>query len=332
MNVHSVASRCEGLELTVVSDRAAVNARLFRRPLVADAAQIVAPGSRDGYLRRQRDCGGGSCRGRFEKEISVSLGVVFPAQFGGVDPVPGDRTSAGVDAAPVRMWSAIAIHDTSSVVGAASAYGSEALEVATTVKLARALWIIPVSLLSALLFRSKGKKTLDSVFIGFFILAMLANSYLPFVDDFNTAVVTVSKAALVVTLFLIGAGLSVSKKSARSVSNRCCSASRCGSRFRCCRWWRSAICRPPVPIFGNRCGLSPIFLSLSRPLKCRLMDKAKAYIDEHKERFVGELFELLRIPSVSAQSVHAPDVVRCAELLAGLLVRSRSRPRRSDAH
>ena len=52
------------------------------------------------------------------------------------------------------------------------------------------------------------------------------------------------------------------------------------------------------------------------------MDKAKAYIDEHKERFVGELFELLRIPSVSAQSVHAPDVVRCAELLAGLLVRS----------
>ena len=52
------------------------------------------------------------------------------------------------------------------------------------------------------------------------------------------------------------------------------------------------------------------------------MDKAKAYIDEHKERFVGELFELLRIPSVSAQSVHAPDVVRCAGLLAGLLVRS----------
>ena len=58
------------------------------------------------------------------------------------------------------------------------------------------------------------------------------------------------------------------------------------------------------------------------------MDKAKAYIDEHKERFVGELFELLRIPSVSAQSVHAPDVVRCAELLAGLFTPRKSSIRR----
>ena len=77
------------------------------------------------------------------------------------------------------LWSAIAIHDTSSVVGAASAYGNEALEVATTVKLARALWIIPVSLLSAFLFKNKGKKISIPWFILFFILAMLANSYLP---------------------------------------------------------------------------------------------------------------------------------------------------------
>lgn len=109
------------------------------------------------------------------------------------------------------MWSAIAIHDTSSVVGAASAYGNEALQVATTVKLARALWIIPVSLLSAVLFRSKDKKIRIPWFIGFFILAMLANSYLPLGGGFGPAVVTLSKAALVVTLFLIGAGLSLSK-------------------------------------------------------------------------------------------------------------------------
>ena len=146
-----------------------------------------------------------------EKEISVSLGVVFLLNSVALILFPAIGHLLGLTQHQFGMWSAIAIHDTSSVVGAASAYGSEALEVATTVKLARALWIIPVSLLSALLFRSKGKKISIPWFIGFFILAMLANSYLPFVDDFNTAVVTVSKAALVVTLFLIGAGLSVSK-------------------------------------------------------------------------------------------------------------------------
>lgn len=146
-----------------------------------------------------------------EKEISVSLGVVFLLNAVALVLFPFLGNLLGLTQHQFGLWSAIAIHDASSVVGAASAYGNEALEVATTVKLARALWIIPVSLLSAFLFKSKGKKISIPWFILFFILAMLANSYLPGVSTLAPAITTVSKAALVVTLFLIGAGLSVEK-------------------------------------------------------------------------------------------------------------------------
>ena len=140
----------------------------------------------------------------------MSLGVVFLLNSVALLLFPLLGHWLGLTQHQFGLWSAIAIHDTSSVVGASSAYGSEALNVATTVKLARALWIIPVSLLSALLFRSSGKKVSIPWFIGFFIVAMLL-SYLPFVGMFNTQLITVSKAALVVTLFLIGSSLSVEK-------------------------------------------------------------------------------------------------------------------------
>ena len=76
------------------------------------------------------------------------------------------------------LWAAVAIHDTSSVVGAAMSYGEEALRVATTVKLARSLWIIPVSLLSIFLFRTRNGKIKIPWFILLFVLAILLNSYL----------------------------------------------------------------------------------------------------------------------------------------------------------
>ena len=135
-----------------------------------------------------------------EKETSVSLGVVFLLNSVALLLFPLLGHWLGLTQHQFGLWSAIAIHDTSSVVGASSAYGSEALNVATT-----------VSLLSALLFRSSGKKVSIPWFIGFFIVAMLLNSYLPFVGMFNTQLITVSKAALVVTLFLIGSSLSVEK-------------------------------------------------------------------------------------------------------------------------
>lgn len=146
-----------------------------------------------------------------EKEISVSLGVVFLLNSVALILFPVIGHLLSLSQHQFGMWCAIAIHDTSSVVGAASAYGDGALQVATTVKLARALWIIPLTLLSVFLFKSKGQKIKIPWFIFFFILAMIANSYLPFVHYFNQGIVTVSKAALVVTLFLIGSGLSVEK-------------------------------------------------------------------------------------------------------------------------
>ncbi len=106
------------------------------------------------------------------------------------------------------LWSAIAIHDTSSVVGAASKYGNEALEVATTVKLARALWIIPLSFLSVWIFKT-GKQTIKfPYFIIGFVIAMLINTYIPATHIINTHLVAISKSGLTLTLFLIGSGLS----------------------------------------------------------------------------------------------------------------------------
>jgi uncharacterized membrane protein YadS len=108
------------------------------------------------------------------------------------------------------LWSAIAIHDTSSVVGAANKYGAEALQVATTVKLARALWIIPVALLTTLFFKTGKQKIKIPYFIGLFILAMILNTYLPAIHPISTHIVELAKTGLTVTLFLIGAGLSKS--------------------------------------------------------------------------------------------------------------------------
>jgi uncharacterized membrane protein YadS len=97
------------------------------------------------------------------------------------------------------------------VVGAAYTFGEEALKVATTVKLARALWIIPLSLLSVFLFKGKGKSVKIPYFIFLFILAIILNSYLPIPEAFTQGITGISKSLLVLTLFLIGAGLSINK-------------------------------------------------------------------------------------------------------------------------
>jgi uncharacterized integral membrane protein (TIGR00698 family) len=143
-----------------------------------------------------------------EKQISVALGCVFilnsVALF--IFPVIGHHFN--LSQTQFGLWCAIAIHDTSSVVGAASKYGTHALEVATTVKLARALWIVPVSFMSTFIFKNKSKKISIPYFIGLFILAMVANTYLPVVKMISPYIVTIAKTGLTLTLFLIGAGLS----------------------------------------------------------------------------------------------------------------------------
>ena len=109
------------------------------------------------------------------------------------------------------VWSAIAIHDTSSVVGAASAYGEEALLTATTLKLARALWIIPVAFISALLFKGEKKKITVPFFILFYCLAILAAHFMPYFSSLYQGVFTLSKQTLVLCLFLIGSGITLQK-------------------------------------------------------------------------------------------------------------------------
>lgn len=143
-----------------------------------------------------------------EKQISVALGCVFIlnsiALF--IFPVIGHHFN--LSQTQFGLWCALAIHDTSSVVGAASKYGPHALEVATTVKLARALWIIPVSIASAFAFKNKSKKITVPYFIGLFILAMIANTYLPVVTKLSPYITFIAKSGLTLTMFLIGAGLS----------------------------------------------------------------------------------------------------------------------------
>jgi uncharacterized integral membrane protein (TIGR00698 family) len=143
-----------------------------------------------------------------EKQTSVALGVIFIlnsiALF--VFPVVGHWLN--MSQTDFGMWCAIAIHDTSSVVGAANKYGAEALQVATTVKLARALWIIPVALITAVVFKNKTGKVKIPYFIGLFILAMICNTYFSPVANFAPHLVSIAKTGLTVTMFLIGAGLS----------------------------------------------------------------------------------------------------------------------------
>lgn len=109
------------------------------------------------------------------------------------------------------LWSAIAIHDTSSVVGAASTYGEEALEVATTTKLARALWIVPVALMSSLLFSGKAKSVRIPGFIMAYIAAILISYALPQFSQYYDLIFAASKRTLVVCLFFVGAGISINE-------------------------------------------------------------------------------------------------------------------------
>ncbi len=156
--------------------------------------------------------------GATESETSLSLGVIFLLNSIALLIFPPLGHLLGLTDHEFGMWCAMAIHDTSSVVGAASAYSEEALQIATTVKLARALWIIPVSLISAFLFRSSGRKISLPWFILWFVVAMVLNSYIPNIEVVGVPIYNISKQMLVVTLFLIGSSLSL--KSMREVGVR----------------------------------------------------------------------------------------------------------------
>jgi uncharacterized integral membrane protein (TIGR00698 family) len=150
-----------------------------------------------------------------EKQISVALGAIFILNAIALLLFPVIGHALHLSQTQFGLWCAIAIHDTSSVVGAAGKYGGTALEVATTVKLARALWIIPVAFLFSFLFKHKESKVKIPWFIALFVLAMVANTYIPGAGRYTGYLVYVAKAGLTLTLFLIGCGLS--RKTLRSV-------------------------------------------------------------------------------------------------------------------
>ena len=141
------------------------------------------------------------------KQISIAIGSVFLLNSLALFLFPVLGHYFNMSQHQFGIWSAIAIHDTSSVVGAAQVYGNEALEIATTVKLARALWILPVSVLFALSSHTELKKIKIPYFIGLFILAIIANTYIPNIEFVAPGIVSVSKMGLTLVLFLIGSTL-----------------------------------------------------------------------------------------------------------------------------
>jgi uncharacterized integral membrane protein (TIGR00698 family) len=144
-----------------------------------------------------------------DEEMSVSIGTVFLLNAAGLLLFPPLGKMLGLSEPEFGLWAALAIHDTSSVVGAGAKYGALALAVATTVKLARALWIVPLTLATASV---RGRKApMRSIqwpwFILFFLLAAVVSTYLPAGADAYSVLAKLGRAGLTLTLFLIGTGI-----------------------------------------------------------------------------------------------------------------------------
>ena len=212
MNLHaSLASGKEGMMFTVISVIGTMLIGMFigrkMLKLSRDTSYLISSGT--------AICGGSAIAAvgpvikARESDMSVALATIFVlnaiALF--VFPVLGEWL--GLSQQEFGTWAAIAIHDTSSVVGAGAAYGEEALQVATTIKLTRALWIIPLALATSFIFRSEGKKVSVPWFILWFIVAILVNTYvLCGMPEVGKAISGLARKGLVITMFFIGASLS----------------------------------------------------------------------------------------------------------------------------
>ncbi len=168
-------------------------------------------------------CGGsaiaavGPVAGAKDEQMSVSLGTVFILNSIALLVFPTIGSEVGLTQSQFGLWAALAIHDTSSVVGAAAKFGADALAVGTTVKLARALWIVPLTIGTAFVRRHEAKIQWPW-FILFFCVAAVINTYLPAGDGFYPSITKIARIGLTVTLFLIGSG--ISKATLRTVGAR----------------------------------------------------------------------------------------------------------------
>jgi uncharacterized integral membrane protein (TIGR00698 family) len=161
--------------------------------------------------------------GADDQEISVALGTVFVLNSVALVVFPPVGHFFGLDQSAFGLWAALGIHDTSSVVGASMQYGPRALEIATTVKLARALWIIPLTIWLARASRDESPDAPRTgaarpwFILGFLAVAALA-SFVPALRPGGLLLAATARRALVLTLFLIGLGLS--RKTLRAVGFR----------------------------------------------------------------------------------------------------------------
>jgi uncharacterized integral membrane protein (TIGR00698 family) len=142
-----------------------------------------------------------------DEEMSIALGTVFILNSVALLTFPWIGVRLHLSQNQFGLWAALAIHDTSSVVGAASKYGAVALAVATTVKLARALWIVPLALVTAAVKKSSTKIQWPW-FILFFLMAAVAASFLPAAAPLFKFLYALGRIGLTATLFLIGTGVS----------------------------------------------------------------------------------------------------------------------------
>jgi uncharacterized integral membrane protein (TIGR00698 family) len=162
-------------------------------------------------------CGGsaiaavGPVMGASDEEMSVSLGTVFILNAIALFVFPPLGVALGLTQSQFGIWAAVAIHDTSSVVGAASRFGAEALQIATTVKLTRALWIIPLAIGTALAVHRRAAKVTIPWFIVLFFVAAAVRTWVGNPFDLFDHVVFAARRGLTLTLFLIGAGLTLPK-------------------------------------------------------------------------------------------------------------------------
>jgi uncharacterized integral membrane protein (TIGR00698 family) len=219
MNLHqSLASGKEGMIFTIVSVISVMIVGYF-------VGKLIKVDSKTSYLISSGTaiCGGSAIAAvapvikANDNQISVALGTVFILNAIALFIFPPIGHWLGMTQEQFGEWAAIAIHDTSSVVGAGEAYdrtyfpNSEgiALQIATLIKCTRALWIIPLAIITTLIFREKNSKISIPWFILFFVLAMVANTYLPLPQALTSGLVWFAKKGLGMTLFLIGSGLSL---------------------------------------------------------------------------------------------------------------------------
>ena len=210
----SLASGKEGMEFTIISVIGTlligwVIGRKFLK-VDRDTSYLISSGT--------AICGGsaiaavGPVLKAKDSEMSVALGTIFILNAVALFIFPAIGHALNMSQQEFGTWPAIAIHDTSSVVGAGAAYGEEALKIATTIKLTRALWIIPLAIATSFIFKSKGQKISIPWFIFFFVLAMIVNTYVLSLSEtgmlIGAGINSIARKTLTITLFFIGASLS----------------------------------------------------------------------------------------------------------------------------